>query len=184
MELAGITHAGVSLAGVPFDWARIVIALVAAQRLGEMAVARRNTARLRAEGAVEHGRAHYPAIVALHTAWLAVLAVLADGAVSPWWLAAFLVLQAGRVWVLASLGRYWTTRIVTLPGAPLIRRGPYRWVRHPNYLVVVLEIPVLALALGLPWAALGFGLANAAVLAWRIRIEDRALAVRRGIAGG
>ncbi|MEQ9334491.1 isoprenylcysteine carboxylmethyltransferase family protein [Thalassobaculum sp.] len=163
------------------DAARIVVALVAAQRLGELVLARRNTARLLAEGAVEHGRAHYPAIVALHTAWLAVLAVQAEGTVAPWWLAAFLALQAGRVWVLATLGRYWTTRIVTLPAAPLVRRGPYRWVRHPNYLVVALEIPVLALALGLPWAALGFGLANAALLAWRIRTEDRALAGRRGI---
>ena len=164
------------------DAARIVVALVAVQRLGELVLARRNTARLLAEGGVEHGRAHYPAIVALHAAWLAVLAMQAEGAVAPWWLAVFLVLQAGRVWVLATLGQFWSTRIVTLPAAPLVRRGPYRWVRHPNYLVVALEIPVLALALGLPWAALGFGLANAAVLAWRIRVEDRALAVRRGAA--
>lgn len=163
------------------DAARIVVVLVALQRLGELVLARRNTARLLAEGAVEHGRSHYPVIVALHTAWLAFLAVQAEGPVEPWWLAAFLVLQAGRVWVLASLGRYWTTRIVTRPTVPLVRRGPYRWVRHPNYLVVALEIPVLALALDLPWAALGFGLANAVVLAWRIRIEDRALAVRRRI---
>lgn len=163
------------------DAARIVVALVAVQRLGELAVARRNTVRLIAEGAVEHGRAHYPVIVVLHAAWLAVLAVQADGPVGPWWLAAFLVLQAGRAWVLASLGRYWTTRIVTMPTAPLVRRGPYRWIRHPNYLVVALEIPVLALALDLPWAAFGFGVANAAVLAWRIRIEDRALAGRRTI---
>ncbi len=172
------------LAGIPVDGARVLVALVAVQRLAELAVAHRNTARLLAEGAVERGRAHYPAIVALHAGWLATLAALAPGPVDPWWLAVFLILQAGRVWVLASLGRYWTTRIVTLPGAPLVRRGPYRWVRHPNYLVVALEIPALALALGLPWPALGFGLANAAVLAWRIRIEDRALAARRGIAAG
>lgn len=164
------------------DAARIVVALVALQRLAELVLARRNTARLLAEGAVEHGRAHYPVIVALHAAWLAVLAVAAGGPVGVWWLAAFLVLQGGRVWVLASLGRCWTTRIVTVPGAPLVRRGPYRWMRHPNYLVVALEVPVLAMALGLPWAALGFGVVNAAVLAWRIRIEDRALAGRRGIA--
>ena len=166
------------------DAARLVVLLVALQRLGELLLARRNTARLLAEGAVEHASAHYPVIVALHAAWLVTLAVAAPGPVGPWWLAAFLVLQAGRVWVLASLGRYWTTRIVTLPTAPLVRRGPYRWISHPNYLVVALEIPVLALALGLPWAALGFGAANAAVLAWRIRAEDRALAARRGIAAG
>lgn len=173
-----------ALAGMEPDAARIVVALVAAQRLGELVLARRNTARLLAAGAVEHGREHYPLIVALHAAWLAVLAVGAEGAVDPSWLAAFLVLQAGRVWVLASLGRYWTTRIVTMPAEPLVRRGPYRWIRHPNYLVVALEIPVLALALGLPWAAVGFGAANAVLLAWRIRIEDRALATRRGIAAG
>lgn len=165
------------------DAARLVILLVAAQRLAELVLARRNTARLMAEGAVEHGGRHYPLIVALHAGWLLALAVRAPGGVDPALLAVFLVLQAARVWVLASLGRYWTTRIVTLPQAPLVRRGPYRWVRHPNYLVVALEIPVLALALGLPWEALGFGLANLALLAWRIRIEDRTLAVRRPIAG-
>lgn len=165
------------------DAARLVIVLVALQRLGELALARRNTARLMAEGAVEHGAGHYPLVVVLHAAWLLALAIRAPGMVDAWWLAAFLVLQAGRVWVLASLGRYWTTRVVTLPQAPLVRRGPYRWLRHPNYLVVALEIPTLALALDLPWDALGFGAANAALLAWRIRIEDRALARRRGIAG-
>lgn len=168
---------------VDLDAARLVILLVALQRLAELVLARRNTARLLAEGAVEHGAGHYPAIVALHAAWLLALGLRAPGPVDPWWLAGFLVLQAGRVWVLASLGRYWTTRIITLPQAPLVRRGPYRCLRHPNYLVVVLEIPVLALALGLPWDALGFGLANAALLAWRIRAEERALAGRRGIAG-
>lgn len=166
-----------------WDAARLVVLLVAAQRLAELVLARRNTARLLAEGAVEHGAGHYPLIVALHAAWLLALLLRAPGPVAPVWLAAFLLLQAGRVWVLASLGRYWTTRIITVPEAPLVRRGPYRWLRHPNYLVVALEIPALALALGLPWEAAGFGLANAAVLAWRIRIEEQALALRRGIAG-
>lgn len=167
-----------------FDAARLVVALVAVQRLGELVLARRNTARLLAAGAVEHGRGHYPVIVALHAAWLGWLAWHAPGPVAPSWLAAFLMLQAGRVWVLAALGPLWTTRIITLPGLPLSRRGPYRWVRHPNYLVVVLEIPVLALALGDPGAAAGFGLANAAVVAWRVRVEDRVIADRRGIPGG
>lgn len=175
---------GIALDAMTLDGARIVVALVAVQRLGELVLARRNTARLMAEGAVEHGRAHYPLIVALHAAWLAVLAVQAAGPVNPWWLAVFVALQAGRAWVLGSLGRYWTTRIVTVPTAPLVRRGPYRWMRHPNYLVVALEIPVLALALGLPGAALGFGAANLVVLGWRIRTEDRALAARRGTVAG
>ena len=166
------------------DAARLVVVLVAAQRLGELVVARRNTARLLADGGVEHGRRHYPVIVVLHAAWLATLAILAPGPVDGWWLTAFAILQLGRVWVLCSLGRYWTTRIITLPQAPLVRRGPYRWVSHPNYLVVALEIPVLALAFGLPWPALGFGVANLAVLGWRIRSENRALESRRAIPTG
>ncbi len=166
------------------DAARVVILLVAVQRLAELVLAHRNTARLLAAGGVEHGRAHYPVIVALHASWLATLAVAAPGPVDGVWLAVFLVLQAARIWVVMSLGRFWTTRIITLPREPLIRRGPYRWIRHPNYGVVLLEIPVLALALGLPWAALGFGVANAAVLAWRIRAEDRVLSDRRRVASG
>ena len=93
-----------------------------------------------------------------------------------------LVLQIGRIWVLASLGRYWTTRIVTLPGAPLVRRGPYRFMRHPNYLIVELEIISLPLAFGATALAFGFGIVNAAMLWWRIRVEDQALAARRATA--
>ena len=91
----------------------------------------------------------------------------------------YLLLQLGRVWVVASLGRYWTTRLVTLPDAPLVRRGPYRWLKHPNYLVVALEIPLLPLVFDMVWIALAFGLANLALLAWRMRLEDAALAARR-----
>ncbi len=167
-----------------WDAARLVILLVVVQRLGELALAHRNTVRLLAAGGVEHGRAHYPVIVALHAAWLATLAVAAPGPVDGGWLVVFLVLQAARVWILVSLGRFWTTRIITLPGQPLVRRGPYRWLQHPNYVVVLVEIPALALAFGLPWIALGFGVANAAVLAWRVRTEDRVLSDRRSVASG
>lgn len=158
-----------------------IILLVAAQRLAELAYARRNARRLLAEGGTEHGRSHYPLMVLLHVAWLAGLFVLvpADAAVSWPLIGVYLVLQAARLWVLASLGRFWTTRIVTLPDAPLVRRGPYRWVRHPNYLVVTAEIAVLPLAFGAWWLALVFSLANAALLAVRIRIEDKALAPKR-----
>ncbi len=86
------------------------------------------------------------------------------------------LLQLGRLWVIASLGRRWTTRVIVVPGAPLVTRGPYRFLRHPNYLVVALEIPVLPLAFGAWQIALGFGLANLALLAHRIRLEARALA--------
>jgi len=163
---------------VPILW--IVIALVTLLRLAELAHARRNTARLMARGAIEHGRGHYPVIVALHAGWLAALAALIPpDTPAQWpWLAVFAALQVARVWVIASLGPYWTTRIITLPDAPLVRRGPYRFLRHPNYLVVVGEIAVLPLAFGAWQIALAFSILNALILVWRIRVEQAALASR------
>lgn len=154
----------------------LILVLVALQRLGELAVARRNTRRLLAAGAVEVGAGHYPLIVGLHALWLAGLFVLARESVPHWgWLGVFVILQALRVWVIASLGGRWTTRIIVLPEAPLVRRGPYRFMSHPNYAVVAAEIAVLPLAFGLPLYALAFSLLNAAVLALRIRVESQAL---------
>lgn len=154
----------------------VVLALVTAQRLGELVLARRNTARLLAQGGVEHGAAHYPAIVVLHAAWLAGLWWLAwDRPIHVGWLAAYLVLQALRAWVLLSLGSRWTTRIITVPGETLVRRGPYRFIPHPNYLVVAGEIAVLPLVFGLELYALVFSALNAMVLTVRIRAEERAL---------
>ena len=154
----------------------IVLALVTLQRLGELVLARRNTNRLLARGAVEVGARHYPLIVGLHGAWLAGLWVLGwDQPVSMPWLALFIVLQLLRVWVITTLGERWTTRIVVLPGASLVRRGPYRYLDHPNYAVVVAEIAVLPLAFGLTTYAIVFSLLNASVLWIRIRAESRAL---------
>lgn len=153
-----------------------VLLFVTVQRLGELVLARRNTAWLKSQGAVEHAPGHYPLIVAVHAAWLMGLWWLArDNAVHLGWLALFAVLQAGRVWVLATLGRRWTTRIIVLPGAPLVRRGPFRFISHPNYAVVAGEIAVLPLAFGLPAFAAVFTVLNAIVLAIRIRAESRAL---------
>lgn len=159
----------------------LVLALVAAQRLAELLYARRNTRRLIAAGGYEVGAAHYPLLVALHGVWLVSLAAFVPAEQAPNWplLAVFVMLQCLRLWILASLGRYWTTRIITLPGAPLVRRGPYRFVKHPNYLVVAGEIAVLPLAFGAWEIAVVFSLANAAVLALRIRCEERALGERR-----
>jgi len=158
-----------------------IIAVVALQRLAEVAWAERNTARLKAQGAVEVGARHYPLIVLLHVAWLcAIVAFLPKPTIIhsvP--LALFVALEAGRVWVLVTLGRYFTTRIITLADAPLVRRGPYRFVRHPNYLVVVGEILVLPLVFGEVGVAIVFSILNALVLALRIRAEDAALATRR-----
>jgi methyltransferase len=155
----------------------IVLALVTLQRGFELVLARRNTARLKARGAVEVGAAHYPLIVLMHAAWLAGLWLLAwNRPVNPWWLALFVVLQAGRLWVLIALGPRWTTRIIILPGAPLVRRGPYRYFSHPNYMVVAGEILVLPLTFGLVTFGLMFSVLNACVLFIRIRTEQVALA--------
>ena len=162
-------------------WAMVILAAVTLERLGELALARRNTAALMAQGATEHAPEHYPAIVLLHAAWLAGLWFLAwDALVSLPWLVIFLVLQGLRVWVLATLGPRWTTRIIVMNDAPLVRRGPYRFVSHPNYLVVIAEIAVLPLVFGQPVYALVFSALNAAILRIRIRAENTALA-RHGI---
>jgi methyltransferase len=147
------------------------------QRLGELWLSNRNTKRLLAEGAHEHGSGHYPLIVSLHVAWLACLWWLAPPRpVDGFWLALFVLIELVRIWVLASLGARWTTRIIVHPATPLIRRGPYRWLNHPNYAVVIAEIAVLPLIFGLWRLALIFSLLNAAILTIRIRAENRALA--------
>jgi methyltransferase len=152
-----------------------LLLLATLQRLIEFVIATRNTRALLAEGAYEVGRGHYPAIVFLHTAWLATLWAffLFDLTLfQPWAAIAYLLVQVLRLWTLFSLGRYWTTRIIVVPDAPLVRKGPYRFIRHPNYLVVVLEIALLPLALDSWPLALGFSIVNATVLAWRIRVES------------
>ncbi|HTC07156.1 MAG TPA: isoprenylcysteine carboxylmethyltransferase family protein [Acetobacteraceae bacterium] len=157
-----------------------LLAFVTTERLGELWLARRNTAALLAKGAYEVAPGHYPLIVLLHAAWLAGLwGFGAARALDPGWLVVFLVLQGLRVWVLATLGRRWTTRIIVLPGAPLVRTGPYRLLTHPNYAVVVGEIAVLPLCLGLPWYALAFSVANFVILAIRIRAENGSMVAMR-----
>lgn len=160
-------------------WLNItILALVTLQRLAELHIARRNTRRLLEKGGVELGSNHYPYIVALHAVWLAGLwyLVLANApAVSMPWIIAYLVLEAGRGWVIAALGSRWTTRIIVVPGETLVSEGPYRYIRHPNYLVVAGEIFILPIAFGLWWYAAAFGALNLGILWWRIRAEDEAL---------
>ena len=154
----------------------VILALVTVQRLSELWLSRRNTRRLLAQGAREHGRGHYPLIVAVHALWLVSLWWLARSRpVDGFWLGIFVLLEIARIWVLATLGPRWTTRIIVLPEAPLVRNGPYRFVNHPNYWVVIGEIAVLPLVFGLWQVALAFTLLNAIVLAIRIRSENRAL---------
>jgi methyltransferase len=161
--------------------AALILAFVTLQRLAELVVARRNTAALLARGAYEVAPGHYPLIVAVHAGWLAALWWLAPGKPVLWPLIGiFALLQATRLWVLATLGPRWTTRIIILPGAPLVTGGPFRYLSHPNYAVVVAEIAFLPLAFGLWQIALLFSLLNAAVLTIRIRAENKALAVSPG----
>jgi methyltransferase len=155
----------------------LILALVTFQRLGELWLSNRNTRRLLAAGAIEHGRGHYPLIVALHAAWLLALWWLAPGrGIDAFWLAMFVLLQIARIWVIATLGPRWTTRIIVPADAPLVRCGPYRLLNHPNYWIVAGEIAALPLVFGLWEVALVFSLLNAVVLAIRVRAENRALA--------
>lgn len=158
-----------------------VLLLVVLQRLAELVYGRRNERRLRQQGGVEAGARHYPLFFLVHGGWLVAMALYidADAAVSWPLLAAFVVLQGLRLWVIRALGPYWTTRVIIVPGAPLVRRGPYRWCRHPNYLIVAAEIAVLPLAFGAWRIALIFTALNALLLWHRVRVETAALATRR-----
>jgi methyltransferase len=155
----------------------LILTAVTIQRLAELLIARRNTRALLLRGAYEVAPGHYPLIVSVHATWLAALWWLAPGREIDWLLiAAFAMLQAARLWVLATLGERWTTRIIILPGAPLVTGGPFRFLSHPNYTVVVAEIAVLPLAFGLWQIAFLFSILNALVLFIRIRAESKALA--------
>jgi methyltransferase len=161
--------------------AQWLVLAVAALRLIELAYAARNTRRLRARGGREVGARHYPLLVGLHAAWLATIfaTVSRDTPPSLPLAGVFAALLAARAWTIASLGPYWTTRVITLPDERLVRRGPYRFLRHPNYLIVAGEIAVLPLMFGAWRLALAFSALNAAALWHRIRVEDQALAPRR-----
>jgi methyltransferase len=158
------------------SFASIILLLVTLQRLGELVLAHANTRNLQARGAIEVGASHYPLIVSVHAAWLTTLWILGrHQAVTLPALAVFVVLQGLRVWIIATLGSRWTTRIIVPLGEPLVTSGPYRYLAHPNYAVVAAEIAILPLALHLPVTALVFTLLNAMVLFIRIRAEARVL---------
>lgn len=164
-------------------WPYLLLGLVVVQRLVELAWSERNRRALLKRRGREIGAGHYPLLVLLHAAWLlAMLLLVEPGIPIPWVLIGiYAALQALRIWTIASLGPFWTTRIITVDDAPLRRRGPYRLLDHPNYLIVAVEIPLLPYLLGLPWLALLFGALNLALLAWRIRVENAALKPRRGL---
>lgn len=152
-----------------------IMLFVTLQRLSELVIARVNTKALMANGATEFGRAHYPVMVLLHASWLALLwATVGGQPVNLPLLAVFAVFQMLRVWVLGTLGRRWTTRIIVPQGEPMVLRGPFRIMRHPNYAVVIAEIAILPLVFGLIWIAVAFSVLNAAMLWVRIRAENAA----------
>jgi methyltransferase len=156
--------------------AEFILALVTLQRAGELVLSHYNTRRLMARGAVEVAPRHYLLMVAVHAGWLISLWVFGhDRPVNIAALLIYLMLQGLRFWVMRTLGPRWTTRIIVLPGESLVSAGPYRFLAHPNYAVVAGEIAVLPLVLGLPLAAVIFTVLNTAVLAIRIRAENRAL---------
>ena len=162
---------------IDFGWGAALLAFLTAQRIAELWWVRQNERRLFAAGGVEYGRAHLPLIVLLHAAWIVGMWVLAyDRPVNLFFLTLVVLLQIARFWVLISLGRRWTIRIIVVPGEHLVARGPYRFLRHPNYAVVTGEIAAVPLAVGLPVYALVFSILNAAVLAIRVPAEDAALA--------
>lgn len=160
----------------------LLVGFVVGQRLGELWLASRNTRRLKAAGAVEIGARHYPLFVILHLAWLAAILWFVPPSRQPYLplVAFYLLLQLGRIWVISSLGGFWTTRIIHMPGQAVVRTGPFRFVRHPNYLVVAGEIAALPLAFGAWRIALVFSLLSALLTLYRIRVEESALATRPG----
>ena len=164
--------------GLP-QWIVLALALF---RVVELIVAQRNTKRLLANGGCEFGRRHYPLFVFLHGGWLLVLFfdVPSSTEVNYFFLALLGILFCGRMWVIKALGPYWTTRVISSSEFPLIRNGPYRFVRHPNYWVVTAEIAVLPLCFGAWQWAVVFSVLNAVLLWWRIRIENEALSLRKG----
>jgi methyltransferase len=162
-------------------WAQIVMGYVVILRLAELIYARRNTKALLSEGGKELGASHYPIMVGMHALWLAEIIWIAqpDADPNPALLAVFFLSQLFRFWTLASIGRWWTTRIISAPHFPRITAGPYKYLRHPNYTVVIIEIALIPMLLGAQWVAFCFTILNAAMLWWRISIEEQALKERR-----
>ncbi|CAL9631805.1 hypothetical protein SUDANB32_06094 [Streptomyces sp. enrichment culture] len=163
-------------------WYTLLVLAVAVERLAELVVARRNAVWTRARDGVEHGRGHYPVMVVLHTGLLAgclLEPLLADRPFLPalGWpaLALTLLAQALRWWCITTLGPYWNTRVIVVPGARLVGAGPYRFLRHPNYVAVVVEGAALPLVHSAWITATVFTLADAVLLTVRIRCENAAL---------
>lgn len=159
----------------------LLIAILIAQRAAEMAVARQNEQKVKKQGAIEFGESHYPYIIIMHILFfLSLIAevLLMNKQPSSWWIgiaAAILIVQAVRYWALCSLGAYWNTKILVVPGAELVKKGPYKWMKHPNYTVCILEILLIPLLYQAYVTMCLFSIVNAVLLTVRIRTEDKAL---------
>ncbi|MER0467629.1 isoprenylcysteine carboxyl methyltransferase family protein [Bacillus cabrialesii subsp. cabrialesii] len=159
----------------------LLIAILIAQRAAEMAVARQNEQKVKQQGAIEFGESHYPYIIIMHILFfLSLIAevLLMNKQPSSWWIgiaAAIVSVQAVRYWALCSLGAYWNTKILVIPGAELVKKGPYKWMKHPNYTVVILEILLIPLLYQAYITMCLFSVVNAVLLTVRIRTEDKAL---------
>lgn len=159
----------------------IVLSIVILQRLVELVIAKRNEKWMKDQGAFEAGASHYPLMVGMHILFFIVFIIevsFFDRQLSPIWqilLAIFLLAQLLRVWCLASLGKFWNTKIIVLPDADVIRRGPYKWIRHPNYVIVATEILVLPLLFGAFLTAVLFSILNIWMMSVRIPAEEKAL---------
>ncbi|MEU6082542.1 isoprenylcysteine carboxyl methyltransferase family protein [Streptomyces sp. NPDC047108] len=168
-------------------WYTALVLGVAAERMAELVLARRNARWSLANGGSESGRSHYPVMVLLHTALLAgcLLEVwVGQGEFVPlvgWAMVGVVLAAQGlRWWCIATLGRQWNTRVIVVPDQPLVTGGPYRWLRHPNYVAVAAEGTALPLVHGAWATAVVFTLCNTVLLSTRIRCEEAALAAAKG----
>jgi methyltransferase len=164
----------------------VLITFLVAQRLSELAVSRRNRQWAMSRGGIEAGRGQYPVVVALHALFF--LSLVAEhrflprdwSPIWPFWLGVLIVSQLLRAWSMLSLGRYWNSRVIVIPGERPVLKGPYRFIRHPNYVAVVVEILAIPTLCGAYLTAAVFSVLNALVLFWRIREEERALDLMEG----
>ncbi|WP_336864419.1 isoprenylcysteine carboxyl methyltransferase family protein [Peribacillus frigoritolerans] len=159
----------------------IFIILIAIQRLVELYIAKQNEKQLKAGGAIEYGESHYKWMVLMHLSFFIVLiieVIALERDISglwPIWLTLFLIAQSGRIWVIRSLGKHWNTKIIVVPEADVVIKGPYKFLKHPNYIIVATEILVISLLFNAYYTAIIFSLLNVWMMMVRIPLEEKAL---------
>lgn len=159
----------------------LFILMLVLQRLAELFLARKNETWMKKQGAIEFGMSHYPWMVAMHIGFFSILilevTVMNRSSTSLWpfWLALFLAAQSGRIWVITTLGRFWNTKIIVLPKAEVMAKGPYHFMKHPNYLVVAVEIIAISMLFNAYITGILFSLLNVWMMTVRIPEEEQAL---------